>query len=151
MGRGTIFAVNTTKAIYCSPAQAEAVAALLVVSSAALLVYKYVHFKGDAKIIIDCINDLSLHLDWEFQTIIAAIGNFLPCYSEVIYSFCPRPCNGVAHNWARWASFCKTWGTIPISHRGPLLSLMCCASLLFFDIIIITPPPGRGVLVLLYN
>ncbi|XP_065629324.1 probable glycosyltransferase At5g25310 [Quercus suber] len=57
MGRGTISAVNTSKAIYCSPAEAEADAALLVVSSAALLVYKYVHFKGDAKIITDCIND----------------------------------------------------------------------------------------------
>ena len=122
MGRGTISAVNTSKAIYCSPAQAEAVAALLVVSSAALLVYKYVHFKGDANIIIDsindlslhlgwnfhlgwnsniiidCINDLSLHLGWEFQTIIAATRNFHPCYSDVVYSFCPRSCNGLAHN-----------------------------------------------------
>ena len=116
MGRGTISAVNTSKAIYCSPAQAEAVAALLVVSLAALLVYKYVHFKGDANIlidsindlslhlgwnsniIIDCINDLSLHLGWEFQTIIAAIRNFHPGYSDVVYSFCPRSCNGLAHN-----------------------------------------------------
>ena len=62
MGHGTISAFNTSKAIYCSPAQVEAVAALLVVSSAALHVYKYVHFKGDAKIIIVCVNDLSLHL-----------------------------------------------------------------------------------------
>ena len=98
MGRGTISAVNTSKAIYCSPAQAEAVAALLVVSLAALLVYKYVHFKGDANIIIDSINDLSLHLGWEFQTIIAAIRNFHPGYSDVVYSFCPRSRNGLAHN-----------------------------------------------------
>ena len=130
MGRGTISAFNTSKAIYCSPAQVEAVAALLVVSSAALHVYKYVHFKGDAKMIIVCINDLSLHLGWEFQTIIAAIRNFHPCHLDVVYSFCPKSCNGLAHNWARWASFCKTWGTIPptLSHPGPFLLLMSCSS-----------------------
>jgi hypothetical protein len=94
---------------------AEAKAALYAISTAIHLKFKFVHFEGDAKVVINTINFPSSLPPWEIVAILDNIRSLLPFFTYFDFLFCPRGQNGLAHFVALWASFCKTWGPHPIS------------------------------------
>ena len=112
---GHIILVFTAKESVSSPAQAEAKAALLAVSSTTNLQLPSVIFKGDAKIVIDSIKAPSSTPFWDVRSIISDIQLLLPSFPQVVFNFCHRASNGLAHSIAFWATFCLTLGPKPIS------------------------------------
>jgi hypothetical protein len=65
--------------------------------------------------VIDSLNDLDQNVGLDFQPIISYIQSLLCNFNCAIFLFCSRSLNGLAHNLARWASFCSTWGPHSIS------------------------------------
>jgi hypothetical protein len=112
---GSILSVSSSSDLGCSLAFAEAKAALFTISTAIAQGHKLVMCEGDAQSVINSIIDQSLDPHWELRSTIVEIRILLCNFSSVIFRFCPKASNGLAHNLARWASFCSSWGPLPIS------------------------------------
>ncbi|XP_075654880.1 uncharacterized protein LOC142625056 [Castanea sativa] len=116
---GMIISVCIAKEPPQSPVWGEAKAALLAMSTAVNLGYKFVIFEGNAKVVIESIVCSCSDPPWEISSIISDIRNLFPYFSVSKFSFCYRSCNEPAHHLARWACISPNWGPRSISSIPP--------------------------------
>ncbi|KAF3951872.1 hypothetical protein CMV_022522 [Castanea mollissima] len=116
---GMIISICTAKEPPQSPIWGEAKAALLAMSTAVNLGYKFVIFEGNAKVVIESIVCSSSDPPWEISSIISDIHNLFSYFSISKFSFCYRSCNELARHLARWACISPNWGPQSISSIPP--------------------------------
>jgi hypothetical protein len=71
--QGSVLSISTESAISNSPVKEILLAVQLAIHQG----LKYVYFEGDAKIVIDSLNDLDHNVGWDFQLIIYDIRSLL--------------------------------------------------------------------------
>ena len=116
---GMNISICTAKEPSQSPVWGEVKAALLAMSTAINLGYKFVIFEGRAKVVIESIVCTSFDPPWEISSIISNICNLFPYLFVAKISFCYHSCNELAHHLARWVCISPNWGPQSISSIAP--------------------------------